>query len=99
MSEHNDTKALEESKGRIRKGSKKYAQKAGYKLNPDSGIVETIVTGLANNRLRHGRAYCPCMFVSGDLDEDKKIICPCHVHRVDIEKKGKCHCGLFVKDG
>lgn len=98
MSEQTDTKALEESKERIRKGSEKYAHKAGYRLNPDSGIVDTIVTGLAKNRFKHGRAYCPCMFVSGDPDKDKKIICPCQVHREDIEKKGKCHCGLFVKD-
>lgn len=99
MSEQNDNKPLEESKERLRKGSEKYAQKAGYKMNPDSGTVETIITGLAKNRLEHGRAYCPCMFVSGDPDEDKKIICPCQIHREDIEKKGKCHCGLFVKDG
>ena len=97
MSEKNDEQAFEESKERLRKGSEKYAAKAGYKMNPDSETVDTIIMGLAKNRLKHGRAYCPCMFMTGDPKEDKKIICPCHIHREDIENKGKCHCGLFVK--
>ena len=97
MAESLDGKALEESKSRLFKGSERYAAKAGYRLNPDSKIVETIVAGLAKNKLKHGRAYCPCMFVTGNPDEDKKIICPCRIHREDIEKSGKCHCGLFVK--
>lgn len=97
MVEPLDEKTLEESKSRLRKGSEKYAQKAGYALNPDAKVVETIVAGLAKNKAKYGRAYCPCMFVTGDPDEDSKIICPCKVHREDIEKRGKCHCGLFVK--
>jgi len=97
MTESPDEKTLEELKSRFFKGSEKYAEKAGYKLNPEAGIVETIMIGLAKNKLKHGRAYCPCMLVTGDPDEDKKIICPCHVHKEDIEKRGKCHCGLFVK--
>ena len=97
MDEKQDEKALEESSSRIRRGSEKYAEKACDKLNPDTAIVETIMHGLARNKQKHGRAYCPCMFVTGDPVEDKKIICPCRVHREDIEKSGKCHCGLFVK--
>jgi ferredoxin-thioredoxin reductase catalytic chain len=97
MSNTVDEKQLQESRERMRRGSEKYAAKAGYKLNPDSGVVETIMIGLAKNRAKHGRAYCPCMFITGYPDEDKKIICPCRVHKEDIEKSGKCHCGLFVK--
>lgn len=97
MTEEASEIKLEESKDRFRKGSEKYADKAGYALNPDTKIVETIITGLAKNRDKHGRAYCPCMFVSGDPDKDKEIICPCRIHKEDIEKHGKCHCGLFVK--
>ena len=97
MTEELDEIQLEEAKERTYRGSEKYAQKAGYKLNSDSGVVDTIVTGLVKNRAKHGRAYCPCMFVTGDPQEDKKIICPCRVHKEDIEKHGKCHCGLFVK--
>lgn len=96
MTETVDEKALEQAKGRLLRGSEKYAQRAGYKLNSDAEVVRTIIAGLAKNKIKHGRAYCPCMFVSGDPDEDKKIICPCQVHREDIEKHGKCHCGLFV---
>ncbi len=97
MAESPDEKTLEELKSRLFKGSEKYAEKAGYKLNPEVEIVETIVVGLAKNKLKHGCAYCPCMIVTGDPNEDKKIICPCRVHKEDIEKRGKCHCGLFVK--
>ncbi len=97
MADTADGKTLEQTEERLLKGSEKYAQRAGYKLNPDTEVVRTIISGLAKNKAKHGRAYCPCMFVTGDPDEDKKIICPCRVHREDIEKHGKCHCGLFVK--
>jgi ferredoxin-thioredoxin reductase catalytic subunit len=92
-----DEKALEAAKARLLKGSEKYAQKAGYRLNADPEVVGTIITGLAKNKFKYGRAYCPCFFVSGDPEEDKKLICPCEYHCEDIEKHGKCHCGLFVK--
>ncbi|RJP70181.1 MAG: ferredoxin:thioredoxin reductase [Candidatus Abyssobacteria bacterium SURF_17] len=79
------------------RGSEKYAQRAGYRLNPDAEVVDTITSGLAKNKFKYGRAYCPCFFISGDPEEDRKLICPCQYHREDIEKTGKCHCGLFVK--
>jgi ferredoxin-thioredoxin reductase catalytic subunit len=97
MAGKDDEKALEENKERLQKGSEKYAVKAGYKLNPDPEVVHTIIGGLAKNKVKYGRAYCPCFFVSGDPEEDKKLICPCQYHRDDIEKSGKCHCGLFVR--
>lgn len=97
MAEIQDEKALEAAKERLRKGSEKYASRAGYRLNDDLEIVETIITGLAKNKFKYGRAYCPCFFITGNPDEDKKLICPCQYHREDIENKGKCHCGLFVK--
>jgi len=97
MTDATDEKAWEDAKTKILRSSEKYAQKAGYRLNPDPEVVTTIVGGLAKNRLKYGRLYCPCMFVTGDPQEDKKIICPCRVHREDIEAHGKCHCGLFVK--
>jgi ferredoxin-thioredoxin reductase catalytic subunit len=97
MTEIRDNKDLEEARQRLHKGSAKYAERAGYRLNEDSEIVQTIVTGLAKNKFKYGRAYCPCFFISGDPDEDRKLICPCQYHREDIEKKGKCHCGLFVR--
>jgi ferredoxin-thioredoxin reductase catalytic subunit len=97
MADAIDEKALEETRARLRKGSEKYAEKAGYRLNPDSSVVDTIIAGLAKNKFKHGKAYCPCMFVSGNPEEDKKIICPCQVHHEDIARQGKCHCGLFVR--
>ena len=97
MTEPADQKAIEEAEARFLRMSEKYAQKAGYRLNPDPEVLKTIIHGLAKNKLKHGRGYCPCMFVSGNPEEDKKTICPCQFHREDIEKQGKCHCGLFLK--
>lgn len=97
MTEEIDEKHFEEAEAKIFKGCRKYAEKAGYKLNPDSKVTNTIIKGLAKNKFKHGRAYCPCMMVKGDPAEDKKIICPCYLHKEDIPEKGKCHCGLFVK--
>lgn len=97
MADSADEKVLEETKARILRGSEKYADKTGYKLSPDSEVVKTIISGLAKNKLKYGYFYCPCFFVSGNPQEDRKIICPCQYHREDIEKHGKCHCGLFVK--
>jgi ferredoxin-thioredoxin reductase catalytic subunit len=97
VAESTDEKSFQEAKKMLRQGSEKYAQRAGYRLNPDAEVVETIITGLAKNKFKYTRAYCPCYFISGDPEEDRKLICPCQYHREDIEKTGKCHCGLFVK--
>ncbi|MBI4832083.1 MAG: ferredoxin:thioredoxin reductase [Candidatus Lindowbacteria bacterium] len=97
MAEPIDEKVFDAAKERLLKGSGKYAQKANYRLNPDPEVVGTIISGLAKNKFKYGRAYCPCFFISGDPEEDRKLICPCEYHRDDIEKHGKCHCGLFVK--
>ncbi len=98
MAENVDEKSLAEAKERLRKGSEKYAVRSGYRLNEDAEIVQTIISGLAKNKFKYGRAYCPCFFVSGDPEADRKLICPCQYHREDIEKNGKCHCGLFVRE-
>ena len=45
-------------------------------LVPDQELVKTIIHGLARNKMKHGRGYCPCMFVSGNPEEDKKTGMP-----------------------
>ncbi len=77
--------------------SKKYAEKAGFNLNPDKGIVDTVIKGLASNEKKHGFRYCPCRMITGDKEKDRKIICPCIYHKDEIKEMGHCHCLLFVR--
>jgi len=81
---------------KMREFAKKYAEKACYELNPDQEIVDMIIQGLVTNKEKYGRQYCPCRSVTGDKDEDRKKICPCHWHKREIERDGMCHCQLFV---
>jgi len=74
-----------------------YAQANGLKLNPDIKIVEAIVKGLLMKEEKFGARYCPCRRVTGDKEEDKKIICPCIYHKEEIKKEGHCLCNLFVR--
>lgn len=74
-----------------------YAKDSGFSLNPDKEAVERIVRGLLENEKKHGFQYCPCRRITGNLEEDKKNICPCIYHKDEIEKLGHCLCGLFVK--
>lgn len=80
---------------KIRKFAEKYSERTGYALNPDEEELELVLEGLANNRDKYGRQYCPCRPVTGDPEEDKPKICPCEWHEEEIERDGHCHCRLF----
>ncbi|MCK9393530.1 MAG: ferredoxin-thioredoxin reductase catalytic domain-containing protein [Candidatus Paceibacterota bacterium] len=75
----------------------KYALEKDISLNPNEKIVNAIIGGLLNNEDKYGEKYCPCRKVTGDKEEDKKIICPCIYHLDEINSMGHCHCNLFVK--
>ncbi len=74
-----------------------YAAKGGFKLNPDRKIVEGVVKSLLDREKKFGEKYCPCRRITGDKEEDKKIVCPCIYHKEEIEKQGFCLCRLFTK--
>jgi ferredoxin-thioredoxin reductase catalytic chain len=74
-----------------------YAEKNGFVLNPNEKIVRMIVSGLLEKEKGLGARFCPCRKISGNKEEDKKIICPCAYHLEEIKKQGSCSCGLFVK--
>jgi len=74
-----------------------YAEKNGFKLNPNREIVERLIKGMLENEKKFGQKYCPCRRVTGNKEEDKGKICPCQWHREEIERDGHCFCGLFVK--
>lgn len=75
-----------------------YAREHGFKLNPNRKLVEVIVRGLLKREKEYGYRYCPCRPILGDLEQDKKIICPCVFNEQELKKQGYCHCRLFVKD-
>jgi thioredoxin len=74
-----------------------YAQKNGFRLNPDRKALEILVAGLLANEKKYGNRYCPCRRITGDKEEDKTKICPCQWHKEEIERDGHCFCGLFYK--
>ena len=91
--ETNDPQQLKEA---IKARLERYIQRSGLKFNPDSELVETILTGLAQRQLKQGRAYCPCRALEGDPKIDLKKVCPCAWHRDEIASDGFCHCQLFI---
>ena len=90
----NDVKA---EKARIRARLERYAERANFRLNPDSARVEEVIEGLIRRKQKYGYAYCPCRIVTGDKAKDVKTICPCAYHKEEIAERGTCVCELFVK--
>jgi ferredoxin-thioredoxin reductase catalytic chain len=81
----------------LKKEFAEYAEKNGFRLNPNEKIVDGIIGGLLKNEEKYGQIYCPCRRVSGDKEEDSKKICPCFWHKDEIEKDGHCFCNLYTK--
>lgn len=75
----------------------RYAKSQGLQLNPDDKILNSILQGLLQNEQKFGRRYCPCRAITGDPEQDRKIICPCAYHRDELKQIGHCHCWLFVR--
>ncbi len=76
---------------------RKYAEKQGFRLQPDEGHLNELINGLLENERKFGYRYCPCRAITGDRAQDARIICPCAYHRDEIRAMGHCFCGLFVK--
>ncbi|MDR0438629.1 MAG: hypothetical protein LBH02_00195, partial [Methanocalculaceae archaeon] len=56
---------------KIRADSEKLARQRGWTLNPNTSITDSIIEGLARNKLMRGKRYCPCRLPSGNIDVDK----------------------------
>ncbi|MEW6041296.1 MAG: ferredoxin-thioredoxin reductase catalytic domain-containing protein [Elusimicrobiota bacterium] len=85
------------NKEKVREFVTKYARLSGFKLNPDSAILEIVIEGLARNKEKYGKYYCPCRRVTGNPEEDRKKICPCVWHKDEINQQGHCLCNLYYK--
>ncbi|MDU9375705.1 hypothetical protein McpSp1_02840 [Methanocorpusculaceae archaeon Sp1] len=82
---------------KIRADSEKFAKLKGWTLNPNDPITESVLEGLARNKLMRGKRFCPCRLPSGDPEVDKHYICPCRDLEEDMERDGHCHCYLYMK--
>lgn len=82
---------------KIRADSEKFANQKGWMLNPNTSIADSVIEGLARNKLMRGKRYCPCRMPSGNTDVDKRYICPCRDVKKDIEAEGHCHCWFYMK--
>ncbi|MBW2996563.1 ferredoxin:thioredoxin reductase [Candidatus Woesearchaeota archaeon] len=85
------------NKEEIKRFSEEYAKGKGFRLQQDEGVLDTILGGLLRNEEQHGERYCPCRRVTGDAEQDKKIICPCIYHEQEIKEDGHCRCLLFLR--
>ncbi|MEM2974441.1 MAG: ferredoxin-thioredoxin reductase catalytic domain-containing protein, partial [Candidatus Micrarchaeia archaeon] len=81
----------------LRRYSNIYAESVGYRLNPDKETVDRILEGLLENERKFGYRYCPCRIITGNKEQDSKIICPCEYHHREIEVLGRCACNLFLR--
>jgi ferredoxin-thioredoxin reductase catalytic subunit len=85
------------NKEELRKYSNLYAEGVGYKLNPEKETVDRILDGLLKNEQKFGHRYCPCRVITGDKQQDSRIICPCEYHHREIEVLGHCVCNLYLR--
>ncbi|WP_457563007.1 ferredoxin-thioredoxin reductase catalytic domain-containing protein [Caminibacter pacificus] len=71
----------------------KVIEQFGWSFHPDEEIVERVLKGLTNNKLMHGKRYCPCFVPQFDGNDR---ICPCKpAIEKEIPEDGVCHCGIF----
>jgi ferredoxin-thioredoxin reductase catalytic subunit len=80
---------------KIKEWAKRYAEKKGIEVNPDEERLDEVVKGLASRQEKFGKRYCPCRIITGNTEEDRKIICPCVYHEAELKEHGTCHCKLF----
>ncbi len=75
--------------------AERVAEHHGWKINPDTEFVRTLLEGLTTNYNRYGYYLCPCRDTSGSRERDKDVICPCIYSKEDIREYGHCYCALF----
>ncbi|MGZ7132792.1 MAG: ferredoxin-thioredoxin reductase catalytic domain-containing protein [Halobacteriota archaeon] len=86
---------VDEQAEKIKNWAKRYAEKKELQLNPDQERVDEVAKGLAVRQEKFGKRYCPCRIITGDAEEDRKIICPCVYQEEEVRDHGMCHCKLF----
>ena len=90
-----DYAAYRSSLGKQDTWIRKHAQKQGWSVNPRWMVYTNLRLWLSDCEEMYGRRYCPCFEPSGDVERDKKLICPCSFAQAEIDDVGWCHCTLF----
>ncbi len=71
-------------------------EKKGYFFSSDRERVMDLMEALIKNKERYGYMVCPCRLASGDIENDRDIICPCTYREPDVKEFGSCYCNLYV---
>ncbi|HJJ42015.1 MAG TPA: ferredoxin:thioredoxin reductase [Methanocorpusculum sp.] len=75
----------------------KIAEKKGWGINENKDIADSVIEGIARNKILLGKRFCPCRIPTGDALKDRDYLCPCKDSASDIENTGHCHCYLYTK--
>ena len=81
-----------------RKRAERDATKNRVYLCPVPDLLNDLLEGLVANEERYGYPSCPCRIASGDIEQDRDIICPCDYRDPDVEEYGQCYCALYVDE-
>jgi len=76
--------------------AKRYAERKGILLNPDEKRVDE-VPGLAVRQKKFGKRYCPCRIITGNTEEDRKIICPCVYTKRSLRSLARAIAGFLAQ--
>lgn len=83
---------IERGKSMTREEYIEYAEKNGYVLGK---LFDKMLVAVDKCD-----GFCPCKYMiykKSKPDELEDIRCPCVFVKEDMEKHGKCHCGMFAK--
>lgn len=81
-----------------RKRAERDATRNRMHLCPVPDLLNDLLKGLAENEERYGYPSCPCRIASGEIENDRDIICPCDYRDPDVEEYGQCYCALYVNE-
>ena len=89
-----DSEEFIEELEKTKKFANKVVNQFNWAFNPNEEVVERVLKGLANNKIKYGKRYCPCFVVK--FDESDRV-CPCKpAIEKEIPQDGVCHCGIIT---
>jgi len=68
------------------------ARRSGWRLSPNRERRRKLIAHMLANWANYGHPYCPCR-----TERTRETICPCAWVAEEIERDGRCTCGLFYK--
>ena len=78
-----------------------FAEYMGWEVTPDPTLLTSYIERLQKQEDRFGIPICPCVFVDEHNPAYRATIvydsCPCTRAYEDVETKGQCKCGLFIR--